>query len=61
MTSLQQLIESAILNLAAQAQGTGLSGVQTAAAAGFGIAAVMAILAVSLTVFVFFSFCSYCS
>lgn len=57
MPSLQQLLDSSVLNLAAQAQSTGPSGVQTAAVAGIGIVAIMAILAISLTFYVFFCFC----
>ena len=57
MTSLQQLLNSSGLNLIGQAQNAGPSGVQTAAAVGLGIAAMMAIFAISLTVYVFFCFC----
>ncbi len=55
MTSLQPLLDSPLFDLLAQS-GTA-SGVQKAAAAGLGIAVLLAIVGFSLAVYVFFCFC----
>lgn len=56
MTSLQPLLDSPLFELLAQSSGKANS-VQTAAAAGVGIAVLLAALFFSFVVYVFFCFC----